>query len=323
MGVLIQDSGNFDILVGKFEHSVLEYWQDTFTDSIQDSMLKEFFTDEQSDNPTEAIAEMVGAIDYTKWNGEFVYGTKKEGDSKIWIPTIWQAGMAYDRFLLSNAKLISMKDEFGDFAIGAARHREACGSGLFTYADKTSFNVNGTDVNWTLTANGLPLASNAQTSANYSTTQDNLEALELNEENLEILCQKMFDTKDENGKDSNLQPTTLVVPTALRKKGLELIGGEGKVDSSDNNPNIYNGSMRLVVWKNFRRQAGKTGQTWFIMDDKMAKKSTKWINRLESGDMYDVISWKNYETQTWRVGSIMWYSCGSKSWRPYQFSIPA
>jgi len=59
------------------------------------------------------------------------------------------------------------------------------------------------------------------------------------------------------------------------------------------------------------------------MDSKMAKKSMKWINRLESGDKYDIISWKNFENQVWKVGSIMWYSCGSKSWRPFQFSIPS
>ena len=322
MAVLIQESGDFQKLVGQFEHPLLEYWQDSFTDAVQDSMIGELFSLETSDNPTEAIAEMVGAIDYTKWNGEFTYGTMKEGDTKVWTPVVWQAGMEYSRFLLSNAKLINLKDDFSGFAIGAARHREACAAGLLTYADQTSFSVNGTPLNWTLTANGLPLASNAQTSANYGSTQDNLEALELNDENLEILCQKMFDVKDENGKDANLQPDTLIVPTALRKKGLELIGGEGKVDSSDNNPNIYNGSMKLIVYKQFRRQAGKTGQPWIVMDSRMAKKSMKWINRLESGDKYDIISWKNMENQVWKVGSIMWYSAGSKSWRPLQFSIP-
>jgi len=41
----------------------------------------------------------------------------------------------------------------------------------------------------------------------------------------------------------------------------------GKVDTADNNPNIFNGSMRLVVWKNYRKQAGKTGQPWCVLDE--------------------------------------------------------
>jgi len=79
------------------------------------------------------------------------------------------------------------------FALGAARTRNECAGGIFTYADQTGgYTVNGVSLLWNLTANGLPLASNAQTSANYSSTQDNLEALELTEENLETVCQKPF-----------------------------------------------------------------------------------------------------------------------------------
>lgn len=323
MGVLIQDSGNFQKLVGLYENPLLEYWVNKYADAVRDSMIPVLCSQEQSDNPTEAISEMVGAIDYTQWNGEFTYADQKEGNTKVWTPIVWQAGKAYDRFLLSNAKLMNLKDDFSKFAIGAARTREACLAGMFTNADQTSYSVNGVTLNWSLTANGLPLASNAQTSANYGTTQDNLEALELDEANLETVCQKMFDLKDEDGKDANLQPDTLVVPTALRKKALEIIGGEGKVDTADNNPNIYYGSMKVIVWKQFRKQAAKTYQPWFVMDSQMAKEALKWVNRLESGDDYEMISWKNEETQTWKVGSFMWYSAGAFSFHPFQFSIPA
>ncbi len=323
MGVLVQSSGNFQKLVGLYENPLLEYWVDKYADSIKDSMIPVLCSQEQSDNPTEAISEMVGAIDFTQWNGEFTYADAKEGNSKVWTPLIWQSGKAYDRFLLSNAKLMNMKDDFSKFSIGAARTREACLAGLLTYADQTSYTVNGVSLNWSLTANGLPLASNAQTSANYSTTQDNLEALELNEENLEVLCQKLFDVRDEDGNLANMQADTLIVPTALRKKALEIIGSEGKVDTADNNPNIYYGSMKLIVYKQFRKQAAKTGQPWIVCDSQMAKEALKWINRLESGDDYEIISWKNEETQTWKVGAIMWFSAGAFSWHPFQFSIPA
>jgi uncharacterized protein (DUF2147 family) len=323
MGVLVQSSGNFQKMVGLYENPLLEYWVDKYADSIKDSMIPLLFSKEQSDNPTEAISEMVGAIDFTQWNGEFTYADAKEGNSKVWTPLVWQSGKAYDRFLLSNAKLMNMKDDFSKFAIGAARTREAVAAGIFSNADQTSFSVNGVSLAYTLTANSVALASNSQTSANYSTSQDNLEVLELNETNLETVCQKMFDAKDEDGKDANLQPDTLIVPTALRKTALELIGGEGKVDTADNNPNIYYGSMKVIVWKQFRKQTGKTGNPWVVVDSQMAKDSMKWINRLESGDDYEIISWKNEETQTWKVGAIMWFSAGAYDWRPFQFSIPA
>jgi hypothetical protein len=323
MAVMIQDSGHFQKLVGIYENPLLEYWQDKYADAVKDSMIPYMFDQVQSDNPTEAISEMVGTPEFKQWNGEFTYGQQKEGNTRVWTPLVWQAGMAYDRFLLSNAKIINLKTDQGQFALAAARLRENVCAGIFTYADQPTFTVNGVTLNWTNVANGLPLASNAHTSANYDSTQSNLESLPLTEENLETLCQKMFEVKDENGNNANLQPDTLVVPTTLRKRGLEIIGADGKSDSADNNPNIYYGSMKLIVWKEFRKQPNKTGQPWAVIDSKAAKESLKLINRLESGDDYELISWKDNETQVWKLGSLMWFSCGPYDWRPFQFSIPS
>ncbi len=323
MSVMIQSSGNFNKLVGLYENPLLEYWQDKYAKAYKNSMIPVLFDEVQSDNPTEAISELVGAIEFKEWKGEFTYGAVKDGNAKVWTPLVWQGGLQYDRFTLSNAKLVNLKNEHGMFALGAARCRNACAGGIFTYADQTSFTVNGVTLNWTLTANGLPLASNSQTSANYSTTQDNLETLELDEENLETVCQKMFDCKDENGNTAGMIPDTLIVPTALRKKALEIVGSTGKSDTADNNINIYDGNLQVVVWDQFRKQSGKSGQPWCVMDSQAAKESLKWINRLESGDDYELISWKTEAEQKWTIGSIMWYSAGAYDWRPFQFSIPS
>ncbi len=323
MAIITQSSGNFQKLVGLYENPLLEYWVNKYQKASENSLIGEFFDVVTSDNPTEAISEMVGSVDFTKWNGEFTYSDAKEGNTKVWTPVIWQAGRAYDRFTLSNAKLLNMKKDHGDFAIGAARCRNLCAAGIFTNADQTSFTVNGVSLAWTLTADGNPIAYTAHTSANYDTTQSNLGTNALNEANLEAACQAMFAFKDENGNDANMQPDTLVVPTYLRQTALELIGGAGKYNVSDNNPNIYFGSMKLIVWDYFKKQSSKAGYPWFVMDSVAAKESTKWINRLETGDEYDLISWKDEETQTWKVGSIMWFSAGSYDWRPYYFNIPA
>jgi len=324
MGVMIQDSGNFQKMVSLYENPILEYWQDKYALAAKDPAIPLLFDTVQSDNATEAISEMVGAVDFTQWNGEFTYSAVKEGGTKVWTPIIFQAGMKYDRFLLSNAKLINLKTEHGMFALGAARTRKECAGGIFTYADQAGgYSVNGVPLAWNKTANGLPIASSAQTSANFESTQDNLEALELNEENLEVVCQKMFDTKDENGHRAGMSPNLLVVPTALRKRALEIVGSTGKSDTGDNNANVYDGNIRVLVWDQFRRQVGKTGQPWCVVDEQAARESLKIINRLESGDEYELISWKTDSDQTWTIGSLMWLSMGAFSWHPFQFSIPA
>jgi len=322
MGVMVQDSSNFDKLVGKFQYPILEYWTQVYEDAIKDSMIPHLFQREQSSNVAESVSSLVGAVDFTEWNGEFTFAEQKEGYTKTWVPIIWQAGRAYDEFLLDDAKLINLKNDHGDFALGAARTKENSTAGIFTYADQTSFSVNGVSLNWTLTGDSLPLASASHTMANASGTQSNLLTLELNEENLEEACQTMFAMKDDEGNAANLQPDTLVVPITLRKKALEIVGANGKSDTADNNPNIFEGSMQVVVWKQYQKQSGKTNIPWCVMDSKAAKQSAKFINRLPSGDDYDLRSWKVNETLTWKIGSIMRYSAGMYKYQPYVFSIP-
>ena len=87
--------------------------------------------------------------------------------------------------------------------------------------------------------------------------------------------------------------------------------------------NVYDGNITVYVWDQFRRQTGKTGQPWCVVDMEAMVESLKWINRLESGDDYELISWPKEETQTWSIGSIMWFSAGAYDWRPFQFSIPS
>jgi len=323
MGVATQDTGHFNALVGRWEYPLREYWVDKYVDEIKNSFIPFLYTEEKTDRAYESITELVGTPEFTKWEGEYTAGNEKEGNSKIWTPFIWQSAMKYDRFLLDNATESVLKTRQEKFAYAAARVKEACAAGLFTYADQTSFSVNGENLNWTLTADGLPLASNAHTSANYSGTQDNLLALELSEENLETACQAMFEFKDENGNGANMAPDTLLVPLSLRKKALEIVGSTGKVDTGDNNVNIYDGSLQVAVWKHYGKQVGKTGLPWCVIDSKQAKMATKWFNRLPGSDDYELKSFKDDNTETWTMAALMWFTAGMYDWRGYCFSIPA
>ncbi len=321
-GTINAATGNFQKLIGEYEHPVLEYWQDKYADYSKGSMINEIFDYVKSNNATESITELIGSITFREWAGAFTYQDMTEGNTKVFTPIIWEAGRAFDRFTLSNAKILDLKNMADAFALGSARLREGIAAGMFTNADSTSFVLNSKTIINT-TANGVALASASQTSKAYTTNQSNLWTLELNEANLETVIQGMVDFKDDEGQNCNLQPDTLMVPFASRTTGLELIGGEGKYDTADNNPNIYYGSMRLIVWKDYRKQAAKSKQPWCVMDSHAVKKAFKWINRLESGEDHEVNSWKDMESLTWKLGSIMWFVSGAFDWRGCGFSIPA
>ncbi|MCK9601826.1 MAG: Mu-like prophage major head subunit gpT family protein [Sphaerochaeta sp.] len=323
MGVINQDSGQLNKLIGRYEYPLLEYWTAKFEDGLKSSMIPEFFDMIQSSNAFEAIGELTGTPTFREWAGEFTYGEVSEGNSKVFTPVVWEAGRAFDRFTLSNAKLLDLKTQVDKFNTEALRLRENICAGMFSNAASTSFVINGKTITNT-TADGLALASASHVgSGTYTTTQSNYGTSALTPDNLEAAIQAMFDYKDDVGNYCNLQPDTLVVPTYLRGTALEIIGGPGKYNTANNNPNIYYGSMKLIVWPQFRKLSGAAGYPWFVMDSVAAKQSLKHINRLESGDMMDIQSWKDYETQTWKLGAIMWFVVGAFDWRPFYIQIPA
>jgi hypothetical protein len=322
MGVINQASLQFQKLVGLYENPLLEYWTNKFQDNMKASIIYEIFQREQSSNPTEAIGELTGSISFREWAGQFTYQDMKEGNTKVFTPVVWEAGRAFDRFTLSNAKLIDLKNKVDDFALGAARLREQIAGGFFSNATSTSFVINGKTIANT-TADGIALASASHTGVTYTTAQSNYGTDALGEKPLEDACQAMFEYKDDEGNECNLSPDTIVVPTRLRQLGLELIGGAGKYNVANNNPNIYKGSMRLVVWPWLKKASTATNYPWFVMDSQAVKKSCKWINRLESGEDHEISSYKDWETQTWKIGSLMWFTAGMYDWRPFYINVPA
>jgi hypothetical protein len=322
MAVINQDSGTLNKLIGRYEYPLLEYWTAKFEDGLKKSLIPEMFDMISSDNAYEAIGEIVGSPTFREWKGQFTYGDVQEGNSKVFTPIVWEAGRAFDRFTLSNAKLIDLKNQVDKFTTAGLRLREQICAGFFNNATSTSFTVNGRTITNT-TADGQALASASHTGVVYTTAQDNTGTDTLTEANLESAIQAIFAYKDDDGNECNLQPDTLVVPTALRQTAIELIGGPGKVNTANNNPNIFHGSMKLIVWPYFKKASTATGHPWFVMDSEAAKQSMKFINRLESGDMVDIQSWKDYENQQWKVGAIQWFSAGMFDWRPFYINIPA
>lgn len=57
-------------------------------------------------------------------------------------------------------------------------------------------------------------------------------------------------------------PDTLLVPTALEEKAMELIKSTGKVDTALNNENFHKGRYKLVVWHNWLTDSNN----WFMLN---------------------------------------------------------
>jgi len=122
---------------------------------------------------------------------------------------------------------------------------------------------------------------------NNSTTWSNLATgTDLDPNNVETIRNYMKGWKDDKGNLLAVNPDTLIVPPALRKKAIIIADTNGEPDTADNNVNIWKGSLNVIEWDFLN-----TSTMWFMVDMTRMKTFLTWYNRrkakLESEKMFD------------------------------------
>ena len=116
----------------------------------------------------------------------------------------------------------------------------------------------------TTVADGLSLFNTAHTSdQSGGVSQSNRGTSSFSPANVEATRRLMIAFKtNRNNIQSATFPDTLLVPTALEEKAMELISSNGKVDTALNNPNFHKGKYELLVWHNWLTDA----DNWFMLN---------------------------------------------------------
>ena len=131
-----------------------------------------------------------------------------------------------------------------------------------------------------LLADGKPLASTAHTynsAGSGGTFSNSNTSLALSGPNLEAVRTAILTTwKDDKNNLLNLNPDDflLLVPTALRETALVIAGSDGKPNTTDNNINVWKGSIDVVEWP---RLTDTTA--WFVIVKPQARDLCHWYDR--------------------------------------------
>lgn len=96
----------------------------------------------------------------------------------------------------------------------------------------------------------------------------------LNATNLETARTAMMGWKDDKGNLLVVEPDTLIVPPALRKAALVIADSTGEPDVSDNNVNIWKGSVDVIEFKFLT-----SSTAWFLGDRQRMKAFLHWYDR--------------------------------------------
>ncbi len=107
-----------------------------------------------------------------------------------------------------------------------------------------------------------------------ATVQSNAATYVLNATNLETARNAMKGWKDDKGNLLAVNPDTLIVPPALRKAALVIADSTGEPDVTDNNVNVWKGSVNVIEF-DFLTSA----TAWFLVDKERMAAFLHWYDR--------------------------------------------
>jgi len=310
----------FTKLVGKYDTAVYAYMEEVGASKGDQNIINELFTRQTINEPDVAILGSTAHSDLKKHNG-----TRNYEDIQEWYPktanfTEFSQTESFGRAFLDDNKLLSMQNRGASLMRAAYRTYENFAAAVFTNADQTSFTKDGESYNWTLAADSVAVASASHTSiTGRCGTLDNTDATALDGDNLEAGVVAISAYEDDNGNQGTYFADTLVVGMDNRKPALELINSDGKPKVANNEYNIYEGDMKLIVWKQFKKQSGNTGYPWTLMDSVAAKENLFFFDRVKP----EVTDYRNWQTMTWEIGVYCRFCIAIYDWRWSYWGIPA
>jgi len=107
-----------------------------------------------------------------------------------------------------------------------------------------------------------------------STTQSNAGTAALSATSLEAARTAMKGWEDDKGNLLAIEPNMLIVPPALRKAALVIADSTGEPDVSDNNINVWKGSVDVVEFDFLTSTTA-----WFLVDKSRMQAFLRWFNR--------------------------------------------
>jgi phage major head subunit gpT-like protein len=235
------------------------------------SMFPEFFNVQTSEQAYEEFMSY-GAVAPDAWDLYEQSGIMPRVSFDKGYPTTlthkeYTVAMDIQRKLLDDNRypqILQAAQQLGD---SAALKRESDALSVFNNADSSSF-LGGDGV-------ALASASHPASPTKSGVTQDNISALALDAANVETVRQAMTAVVDDTNNLAGVQPTLLLVPTALENAAAIITGTEQAIGGANNDINPQFGRFRYKVWP------GLTNSTaWFMIDEIKMRQSLYWFDRV-------------------------------------------
>lgn len=270
---MLQTSGNFDKLIGKYEYPIKKHVTKQIETFENKSQLKNIFYMYNSDKFADAFTSetSVNAFAPVGENGRYPNGDFGEGYDLVNQYHEFKGKMTLSKTIIEDGNLGTLaKPKMNKLAEDYYRVREQFGASILQNGISTSMTFKGKA--FTISgADGKALfATDHPSKTGKVANQSNLYNAELNYVNLGKAETAMQNFVDDNGNKLEINPDTIIIPNteSAKRKIFEILNANGNPTTADNAGNYHLGRWNVIVWKYLDAPTGvTTGADWFILMD--------------------------------------------------------
>ena len=232
-------------------------------------------------------------------NNQVSYEDVNKGYKATYIHKKYSKGLTLERELVEDDQYGEIKKRVRLLTQSVYYTRQYFGASIFNNAFNATYA--GPD--------GVALCSASHPySPVDATTQSNAGTGVLNATNLEAARTAMKGWKDDKGNLLAIEPRMLIVPPALRKAALVIADSSGEPDVSDNNVNVWKGSVDVLEF-DFLTSA----TSWFLVDRSRMQAFLHWYDRRIAKLEMDKEQF-NSEVAAYKVVSRLSFGADDWSW---------
>ena len=277
-----------------------------------DAMLGEFYTVRTTTKADERQSQMepFGRPSEfgTTSNQSITYQSQSQGYDVIATPREFAGGFQLQRKLMRDDQYGAterlptlLRDSFQDLE----EHNASRVFRLAFQSDSYFYNQ----------SEGVALCSNSHTTNSGTSTAtgfDNLVTTALSAVNL--VTMRILMSKFRNPASlrmGGISPDTILIPPDLYATAYEIIAAAGKVDTSNNNPNVHQGQYRLLQWDYLTGDDNSETNNYFLIDSRRMKQALTWWNR----ESFEMEMFNDFDTMVMKERGYVRYGCDFNDWR--------
>jgi hypothetical protein len=293
---MVQVSGEFAQLVD-IDPVLTDIFYQHYNQELGMGGVMQLFQMADSSKAKETDLRIGSFSDPVEFTGTTQYTDAERGFEVEYTPTEYRNGFQVTRKMRDDMQYPGIFASASELGASYGRFRRKSAASVFNNAFNTA-NA-GYDA--------FPLCDTLHVrSRTDSTTVSNEGALSLTSGNLETSIVNMQGLGDDLGEEITIMPNVLVVPRALRKTALEIIGSDREPGTANNTTNVHEGQMQVIVDPYL-----EDTNAWFIVDSTMAKRYLKWFDRVNT----EFTSHVDFDTLIWKFAGYMRFSFGWSDFR--------